>query len=175
MKFLEEITKDNSEINRYILTILYDYARAHSDDSATHIGAAITQDDMNEFYCATNMITQMRRKDIQPCMLRHPAKKRFIKHAEHNIFVEARKQNIQIEGATIYSNGFPCMDCAELLTKNKIGRLVFHKDMVLRTPKDEKSNLYEAYEHLNKNYINMHYYEGTLGVPARMGEEEWDA
>lgn len=46
-------------------------------------------------------------------------------HAEENAITFARKNSINLEGATLYCSHEPCLDCATLIVEAKIKRVVY--------------------------------------------------
>ncbi|MEM4264064.1 MAG: cytidine/deoxycytidylate deaminase family protein [Candidatus Woesearchaeota archaeon] len=49
-------------------------------------------------------------------------------HAEANAIAQAAKFGISIDGATLYSTMFPCLDCAKLIINSGIKRIVSLND-----------------------------------------------
>lgn len=48
-------------------------------------------------------------------------------HAEQNAIISAARNGINVNGATIYTLGFPCLICAKLLINLGIKRVVFRE------------------------------------------------
>src|SRR3989344_516687 len=48
-------------------------------------------------------------------------------HAEQNAIISAARNGINVNGATLYSSGFPCLICAKILINLGIKRIVFRE------------------------------------------------
>lgn len=49
-------------------------------------------------------------------------------HAETEILEIVRRQGINLKGATLYVNVFPCPICAKMLSRTEIGKIVYSQD-----------------------------------------------
>ncbi|MDD5182144.1 MAG: cytidine/deoxycytidylate deaminase family protein [Candidatus Nanoarchaeia archaeon] len=63
-------------------------------------------------------------------------------HAEANAIAQSAKFGIPIEGATLYSTMFPCLDCTKLLINSGIKRVVAMNDY--QASQDSKDFLSQA-------------------------------
>lgn len=59
--------------------------------------------------------------------LERPLKYSWIEHAERNAIYNAAFAGIGLEGCTLYSTLFPCMDCARAIVQSGIKRLVTYQ------------------------------------------------
>lgn len=51
-------------------------------------------------------------------------------HAEQNAIVQAAKHGVNINGATIYITGFPCLICTKLIINSGISKIVVIDNML---------------------------------------------
>lgn len=56
-----------------------------------------------------------------------PDKYKWTEHAERNAIYRAAKKGVSLDGATAYTNWFPCSDCARALIQCGIKRVVGRK------------------------------------------------
>lgn len=175
MKFLEYIVEENTHEHKQFLSLAYNYAHMHSQDFSTHVGSCLVHKLSNSVALGTNRIPEQFNSTISPGELTRENKNQYLKHSEYFSILEAKLKNIPIKESTLYLNWFPCYDCAELITQNKIPKLVFHADMIFKTPLDWESSLEKAYQHLVNEGVQLAYYKGKLGVLARIREEDWIA
>ena len=80
-------------------------------------------------------------------------------HAEANAIANAARFGVSVDGATVYTKMFPCLDCTKLLINAGIKRIVVIKDY--HASHDSKEFLKEAgvefkiLENENMNYDNQ--------------------
>lgn len=176
MEFLENIIQENTTKNKELLKEAYAFAETNSHDNSTRVGVvAVSKINKTKVYGANAVPNYESKEDVPEKLLERPLKYNAIKHAEENMILSSKEKGINLEESTVYLNWFPCYNCANLLTNSKISKLVFHFDMVDKTPKEWKTDLKKAYNHLKTKGIEMTYVKGTLGVPARMREKDWKA
>ncbi len=79
-------------------------------------------------------------------------------HAEANAVAQAAKHGINIEGATLYCNMEPCLDCTKLLISSGIKRIVCNKRY--HAAKETREMLEEAEIKLEVLHDEVQFYEG---------------
>ncbi len=82
-------------------------------------------------------------------------------HAEANAIVQAAKNGMRIDGATIYVTASPCWGCFRLIANAGIVRIVFGEFY-----RDEK--IFEFSQKLGIELVDL---TKTAGTPARSAEE----
>lgn len=174
MDFLEQISEENTCINKHEIKKVYEYAHEHSQDLSTQIGITIIPDYEGVSYQGTNK-TILKKNDVRPFMLDELNKKEYIKHAEEMAFKDVEDFNGSAKGGTMFINGFPFNGYEKLVTANNISKLVFHLDMVKKISKNREDKIIAAYKHLKKEGVEIVYVSGKLGVPARIRGEDYIA
>ena len=92
-----------------------------SKDPNTKVGAIIVKDDRlissgwNGFARGVNDLHERWQR---------PTKYEFVVHAEANAICNAAKEGISTNGATMWVNLFPCLQCADLIIQSGINEVV---------------------------------------------------
>lgn len=80
-------------------------------------------------------------------------------HAEANAIANAARFGVCVEGSTLYTKMFPCLDCTKLLINAGITRIVVKKDYHASQDSkmflDEAGIKYEILEKENEEYENQ--------------------
>lgn len=101
---------------------LADFISDRSKDTSAHIGAVLVRDNAvistgyNGFPRGVNEAVEARHE--------RPAKYAYTEHGERNSIYNAAKQGISTNGATMYTQGVPCQDCARAAIQAGIKRVV---------------------------------------------------
>lgn len=97
-------------------------AAAHSPNRIRQVGAIILTCDGGEPIAACNTFP----KGVADLAWRHEGDGRFVwmEHAERNAIFAAARQGRPLQGATIASTFFLCIDCARAIVQTGIARLV---------------------------------------------------
>jgi dCMP deaminase len=97
-------------------------AAAGSPNRIRQVGAIILTCDGGEPIAACNTFPQ----GVADLDWRHEGDGRFVwmEHAERNAIFAAARQGRRLQGATIASTFFPCIDCARAIVQTGIARLV---------------------------------------------------
>ncbi|UZE49283.1 deoxycytidylate deaminase [Rhodopseudomonas sp. P2A-2r] len=106
----------------YALLGLATAAARQSPNRIRQVGAIILTCDDGEPIAACNTFP----KDVADLAWRHEGDGRFVwmEHAERNAIFAAARQGRPLQGATIASTFFPCIDCARAIVQTGIARLV---------------------------------------------------
>jgi dCMP deaminase len=97
-------------------------AAANSPNRIRQVGAIILTCDDGEPIAACNTFPE----GVADLAWRHEGDGRFVwmEHAERNAIFAAARQGRALQGATIASTFFPCIDCARAIVQTGIARLV---------------------------------------------------
>lgn len=96
-----------------------------SKDPKTKIGAVIVKD--NRPICSGYNGICIGVDDTIPERSVRPAKYSWYEHGERNAIFMAAKLGIPTNGALMYTNGVPCIDCARAIIQSGIKRIIVHK------------------------------------------------
>jgi dCMP deaminase len=112
--------------SKYFMSIAYMIAMRSKDES-THIGAVII-DPVDKTILSTgyNSFPRGIDDDVRERQDR-PEKYYWMSHAEFNAVCNAARHGIKLNGATVYTNGIPCMNCALSLIQAGIKEVITHK------------------------------------------------
>lgn len=99
-----------------------DVAAEPSKDSSVKVGCIFTNDENRIVVTGYNGIP--RKLEDTPERLERPAKYDWTVHAEMNCIDYAAKEGVALKGSTVYSNYYPCSECASHLVNVEIKRLV---------------------------------------------------
>ncbi|CAF0994237.1 unnamed protein product [Adineta ricciae] len=95
-----------------------------SKDPRTKIGAVLVRD-RRDLISGYNGIPEGV-KDL-PDRFERPIKYMYFEHAERNAIFTAARHGIRTEGATIYVQALPCVDCARAIIQSGIKKIYVHK------------------------------------------------
>lgn len=102
------------------------FVAMRSIDQRTHVGAVVVGKDNTLLaigyngFCRGMDDRNLKRQES-------PEKYHYFEHAERNCIYSAAKNGICLEGATIYTNGIPCTDCARGIVQAGIKKVVTDK------------------------------------------------
>lgn len=104
---------------------LVDYVKEWSKDRSTKIGAVLVHGN-RVISTGFNGIPEGVSDDAEH---RHerPAKYFYFEHAERNAILSCARMGIPTDGATLYTTGVPCADCARATIQSGVVRLVVWK------------------------------------------------
>jgi len=108
-----------------------------SKDPRTKIGAVLVRD-RRDLISGFNGIPEGV-KDL-PERFERPIKYSYFEHAERNAIFTAARHGISTDGATLYVQALPCVDCARAIIQSGIKKIYVHKqfyDLCLNTKRDK--------------------------------------
>jgi dCMP deaminase len=110
--------------NRHYLDLV-DHVAEWSEDRSTKIGAVLVKNNRVVAVGYNGMPTGVN-DDLNE---RHerPTKYYYFEHAERNVIYTAARNGIVTEGATLYTTGVPCADCARGVIQAGISDIVVWK------------------------------------------------
>lgn len=109
---------------RFMIDV-YEWA-AKSKDPRTKIGAVLVYwDDKDGFAHGYNGIAR-KVKDL-PERMERPEKYFWMSHAERNVVYHCARTGRATNGATMFTQGIPCCDCADAVVNSGIVEVVVHK------------------------------------------------
>ena len=112
-------------INVYVLQdsmqALCDKVASASPDS-TKVGCVITSADGRVLVTACNDFVHGAART--PERLERPTKYYWIEHAERNAIYKAAAAGISLDGAIMYINWWPCVDCCRAIIQSGIAKIV---------------------------------------------------
>jgi dCMP deaminase len=112
--------------DQFWLNLAY-YVAMRSPDERTHVGAVVVGKDNTLLaigyngFCRGQDDTNKRRQEPDE-------KYYFFEHAERNCIYSAAKNGICLDGATMYTSGVPCTDCARGIAQAGIKMVVTDKN-----------------------------------------------
>ncbi|CAF0774112.1 unnamed protein product [Adineta steineri] len=95
-----------------------------SKDPRTKIGAVLVRD-RRDLTSGFNGIPEGV-KDL-PSRFERPIKYSYFEHAERNAIFTAARHGIRTEGATLYVQEMPCVDCARAIIQSGIKKIYVHE------------------------------------------------
>jgi len=96
------------------------YAIEHSDDLDNRVGVVI-EAATGEMACGANRIPSPYKYDERRT---RPGKYPWMVHAEIDAIMAFARKGVDISGATVYMQWFPCSACAAALCAGRIARIV---------------------------------------------------
>lgn len=96
--------------DQYFMSLVFLLAMK-SKDQSTHIGAVVVSDDNTILATGYNSFPRGCNDDVAERQER-PEKYFWFEHAERNAIYNAARKGHKLEGARLYTNGVPCIDCA---------------------------------------------------------------
>jgi len=96
--------------DQYFMSLVFLLAMKSKDES-THIGAVIVSEDNTILSTGYNSFPRGCNDTIATRQER-PEKYFWFEHAERNAIYNAARKGHKLEGARLFTNGFPCVDCA---------------------------------------------------------------
>ena len=95
---------------------------ARSDDPHRKVGCIIVNSDGEIVASGTNRVPDG--ITARENRVTKPDKYFWIEHAERNAIYSAARQNIPIEGMTMFINWWPCVDCTRAIIQSGIKKIV---------------------------------------------------
>lgn len=102
----------------------YEIARK-SKDKRTKIGAVIVRDNIALVHGYNGLPRKC--NDNCPERQERPEKYFWFEHSERNAVYACARFGIRSEGATMFTQGIPCADCARAIIQSGIKEVVIHK------------------------------------------------
>lgn len=104
-----------------------------------------------------------------------PLKYSVTEHAERDVIYRAAYYGIRTQGLTMIANWIACPDCARGIVLPGIRRVVCHKQCMDRTPARWKEMVDLGLKMLEKNYIEVYQWDGTVGDVTNLNDgEPWN-
>lgn len=136
-----------------------------SKDKRTKIGAVLVRENIALVHgynglprkCNDNISTRQER----------PEKYFWFEHAERNAVYACARFGIRAEGATMFTQGIPCADCARAVIQSGIKEVVIHKqwhenDFWVRQDKWTES-VARSKQMFNEAGVSLRVFDGVLG------------
>jgi len=143
---------------------VYNIASKSKDDK-TKIGAVLVSDNVQ----LTKGYNGMCRKvnDLASDRYERPEKYFWFEHAERNSLYNATRRGISTDGATMYTQGCPCADCARGVIQTGIVEVVLHAEYE-SIWENKRPNWKESQDRSMTMFkeagIKIRYFSGSLGV-----------
>ena len=103
--------------------------KQRSKDPSTQIGAVIVGPAHEIRSTGYNSLPRGVRDDV-PERLQRPTKYLWIEHAERNAIYNAARCGTSTEGCSLYTELYPCMDCARAIVQAGIVEIVLDGDRI---------------------------------------------
>jgi len=94
-----------------------------STDVSTHVGAVIVGTDNEVRSTGYNGFPRGVNDDVVERQEK-PLKYSWMEHAERNAIYNAARMGLSVKGCTMFTNGFPCADCARAIIQSGIAVVV---------------------------------------------------
>ena len=147
--------------DEYFIKMAYLVA-SKSKDSSTKIGA-VTVKDKQILSTGYNGICRDVSDDHER-RLQAPEKYFWFEHAERNACYSAAREGINLKGSTLYTQGYPCADCARGIIQSGI------KEVVLHGPwEDAAANFFGETWAASQRRSDVMFYES--GITVRVFEK----
>lgn len=104
---------------------LVDYVKEWSEDRSTHIGAVLVKNNRVISVAYNGMPSGI--NDKLDSRHDRPAKYFYFEHAERNSIYSCALNGTQTAGATMYTTGIPCADCARAVLQAGLETIVVWK------------------------------------------------
>lgn len=104
---------------------LVDFVKEWSEDRSTHIGAVLVKNNRVISVGYNGIPSGV--NDKNDARHERPAKYMYFEHAERNTIYASALNGIQTAGATMYTTGVPCADCARAVLQAGIDIVVVWK------------------------------------------------
>lgn len=111
------------EWNEYFMMLVHAISMKSKDES-THIGALVVDDSNRILATGYNSFPSGINDTVSERQVR-PYKYYWFEHAERNCAYSAAKNGISLDGATMYTNGVPCVDCGRAIVQSGIKKVVY--------------------------------------------------
>ncbi len=95
-----------------------------SKDPRTKIGAVLVKDNHSILRGYNGIVKGV--QDLPERMIR-PEKYSWMSHAERNACFMGSKFGISTQSSTLYTQGMPCVDCADAIINCGISKIILHK------------------------------------------------
>jgi deoxycytidylate deaminase len=155
-----------------LLREVYCYAKKHSNDISTFTAASLINSKDETLAIDSNSFPK-HHKNIEGWDVK-PLKDAISNHAERAVVYRAAKEGIKTEGLTMVMPWIPCFPCANAIIYSGTKKLISHKQMVDRTPKDWIPELEKAVDLLHRNGVKIIMYDGKVGgCEGFMRGENW--
>lgn len=112
--------------DQYFMTLAY-LTAMRSPDPRTTVGAVILDREGNLVEVGFNDYP-VGVNGQSPDRKIAPEKYNWIEHAERNAIYRAARRGISIDGGTMYTNMFPCANCARGIIQSGLKHLIYHRD-----------------------------------------------
>jgi dCMP deaminase len=104
---------------------LVDHVAGWSKDRSTRIGAVLVKDNRVISVGFNGMPTGV--SDDVEARHQRPDKYYYFEHAERNCILTAAREGIRVAGATLYTTGIPCADCARATIQSGVACITVWK------------------------------------------------
>lgn len=141
-----------------------------SKDPMTKIGAVLVRDNHSILRGYNGIVKGV--KDL-PERMERPEKYDWMSHAERNIFYLAAKLGISTDQTTLYTQGLPCVQCADGVIQSGVKEIVLHTPWVnLASKTDSTTSIRPWFEVGYKSKIKF----DEAGVSIRFFDKflNWD-
>jgi dCMP deaminase len=127
----------------YFLNMV-NYIASKSKDPSTKVGAIIVGEDNEIRSTGFNGLPRGMKDDI-PVRNERPLKYKYYEHAERNAIYNSARIGVSIKNCTLYTNIFPCTDCARGIIQSGITKVVVnintHNERIKTWSEDWKKDI----------------------------------
>ena len=145
------------------------YARKHSHDPRTHVGAMLV---------SSWGVPVMAANQLPPGVFRSlsrlepPRKYRYMEHAERSAIYAAASAGICTHGATLYAPWFSCADCARGIICAGIKEVVGLVSLRAATPERWERDIAMAETMMQEAGVATRWLAGTVGEVIRFDDRD---
>lgn len=175
--YLEQEISKQAAWDEYFMKMVYLVASKSYD--TTKVGAVVVND--NHHIISTGYNHFPRGMELVAPLTERPTKYFYTEHAERNSVYAIADSSNSARGATMYTSGIPCHDCARAVIQAGIEEIVIHKywprnglDITEENKDHWSESILAAKEMLDKCGVTIRVYEHKLGVKGFFNGKEID-
>ena len=144
-----------------------------SKDPCTKIGAVLVYWDKKDGFAKGYNGIARKVKDL-PKRMERPEKYYWMSHAERNVIFHCARTGRATDGATLFTQGVPCCDCADAIINSGIVEVVVHKQWQYyeekfnwKKWKDSAKRSHKKFEEAN---VKIRVFDCVLNMDAFLDE-----
>lgn len=143
----------------YYLRMAYQFAAENSDDCSTQNGAVIVGSRYRVVSLGANRLPCGVKKNA--FRIHKATKASYIEHAERDAILRAREPLDRC--MTMYCPWAACAECARAIIISGIKEVVYHQDLILKTPERWQDSVATGAEMLMEARVVLRYFSGKIG------------